>query len=763
MAEEQSNARDPDSTETSSSRPESAGGERSEPPISGVTPKKIGGYHVKRAIASGGMGTVYEAVQEHPRRTVALKVMKHGIASRSALRRFEYESQVLARLRHPGIAQVYDAGTHDDGTGAVPYFAMEYVPNAKSITRYVKEKKLSAPERLELLARVCDAVHHGHQKGIIHRDLKPGNLLVDSHGEVKIIDFGVARGTDSDLAVTTLQTGIGELLGTLRYMSPEQCEADARDIDTRSDVYALGVVLYELLSGKHPYDLSQKSLFETACIIREQRPARLGTVDTAFKGDVETIVFKALEKDRDRRYQSAHELAQDIRRHLADEAIMARAPSILYQLRVFARRNKALFGAIAAVFVVLLGGVAVSTSLYVRSEVNRVRAEREAAIAKAVDDFLNDILRSVAPGRRGVDVTVREVLDAASKDIEGKFTDEPLVEASIRLTLAESYWALGMYDAAVPHAERAVALRRAELGEAHRDTLASMNDLAVQYKSLARYDDAERLYLETLETRRSVLGDEHPKTLESMNNLAVLLRTQGKLDDAEALHREALSLHRHVLGTEHPDTLRSMGNLAALLRARGNLDEAEHLAHKAMDTCLRVMGEAHPETLKSMNNLAKVLVASGRLDEAEPLYRRTLRAGRRVFGDEHPHVATILRNLANLLRLTGDNESAEPLLVEALRIRRRRLGEEHDATLAVMSDLGRCRARLGRFDEAETILRETYARLAAAKGEEHKQTRETAEALVELYDAWGKPDQAASWRARLKAVGGTVRSSTQGP
>jgi tetratricopeptide (TPR) repeat protein len=763
MTEEQSNARDPDSTETSSSRPESAGGERSEPPISGVTPKKIGGYHVKRAIASGGMGTVYEAVQEHPRRTVALKVMKHGVASPSALRRFEYESQVLARLRHPGIAQVYDAGTHDDGTGAVPYFAMEYVPNAKSITQYVKEKKLSAPERLELLARVCDAVHHGHQKGIIHRDLKPGNILVDSHGEVKIIDFGVARGTDSDMAVTTLQTGVGELLGTLRYMSPEQCEADPRDIDTRSDVYALGVVLYELLSGKHPYDLSQKSLFETACIIREQRPARLGTVDTAFKGDVETIVFKALEKDRDRRYQSARELAQDIRRHLADEAIMARAPSILYQLRVFARRNKALFGAIAAAFVVLLGGVAVSTSLYVRSEVNRVRAEREAAIAKAVDEFLNDILRSVAPGRQGVDVTVREVLDTASKDIEGKFTDKPLVEASIRVTLAESYWALGMYDAAVPHAERAVALRRVQLGEDHPDTLDSVNVLAVQYKYQSRYDEAERLYLRTLETRRSVLGDEHPDTLDSMNNLAVLRRLQGKLDRAEELHREALTLRRRVLGAEHPDTLCSMGNLAALLRARGELDEAERLAREAMDTCLRVMGEAHPDTLKSMNNLAKVLVTSGRLDEAEPLYRRTLRAGRRVFGDEHPRVATVLRNLADLLRRKGDNESAEPLLAEALRIRRRALGEDDNATLSIMSELGRCHAELREFGEAEAILRETYARLAAAKGEGHQQTRETVEAIVELYESWGKPDQAASWRGRLKPVDDTVERTSQQP
>ncbi|MHC4695580.1 MAG: serine/threonine protein kinase, partial [Planctomycetota bacterium] len=225
-------------------------------PHAARVPERIGQFHIKNVIASGGMGKVYEAIQEHPRRTVAVKVMKQGIASRSALRRFEFESQLLARLRHPGIAQVFEAGTHDDGTGAVPYFAMEYIPNARSITAFAKDKKLGTRDRLRLFARVCDAVHHGHQKGIIHRDLKPGNILVDSNGDPKIIDFGVARGTDSDMAVTTLQTDVGQLIGTLQYMSPEQCAADPHDIDTRSDVYALGVVLYELLCDRVPYTVT---------------------------------------------------------------------------------------------------------------------------------------------------------------------------------------------------------------------------------------------------------------------------------------------------------------------------------------------------------------------------------------------------------------------------------------------------------------------------------------------------------------------------
>jgi non-specific serine/threonine protein kinase/serine/threonine-protein kinase len=290
-------------------------------------PDRIGRYHVKRVIAIGGMGIVYEAVQEKPHRTVALKVMRRGIASRSALRRFEYESQILARLRHPHIAQVYEAGTHDDGTGGVPFFAMEYVPGAKTLTDHVTDRKLNTKARLEIFVKVCDAVQHGHQKGIIHRDLKPSNILVDAEGAPKIIDFGVARATDSDMAVTTLQTDVGQLSGTLQYMSPEQCEADPHDLDARSDVYALGIVLYELLCGELPYDVTGVSVVEAARVIREQTPTKLSTINRTLRGDLETIVFKALDKDRTQRYQSSADLAADIGRYLHDQPIVARPPA----------------------------------------------------------------------------------------------------------------------------------------------------------------------------------------------------------------------------------------------------------------------------------------------------------------------------------------------------------------------------------------------------------------------------------------------------
>ncbi len=348
-------------------------------PIGGVRglvqPQRVGTYHLKRIIASGGMGTVYEAVQENPRRSVALKVMRAGITSKSALRRFEYESQILARLRHAHIAQVYEAGMHRDGGQTVPFFAMEYIPSALPIHKYVKAKKLGTRERLQLFLQVTAAVHHGHQKGVIHRDLKPGNILVDPDGQVKIIDFGVARATDSDMALTTMQTDVGQLLGTLQYMSPEQCAADPHDLDVRSDVYALGVVLYELLCDRLPYDLTATAVFEATRIIRESPPKRPSGISRTLRGDIETITLKALEKDRARRYQSAEELGADIARYLGGEPISARPPSVWYGLWKWTRKRRVAVG-VAAVLV-----PAMATAAYFNRqwrEADRLAAERKA-------------------------------------------------------------------------------------------------------------------------------------------------------------------------------------------------------------------------------------------------------------------------------------------------------------------------------------------------------------------------------------------------
>ncbi|MHC4996390.1 MAG: serine/threonine protein kinase, partial [Planctomycetota bacterium] len=450
-------------------------------------PKQIGKYRIKKLIGTGGMGSIYQAVQEQPRRNVAIKLMKSGVTSSSALRRFEYESQLLARLRHPGIAEVYDAGTHEAHDGAVPYFVMEYIPGAKRITEYARDNNLSTRDRLKLFLEAAAAVHHGHTKGVIHRDLKPDNIIVDSHGRVKIIDFGVARATDSDMAVTTLQTDIGQLIGTVQYMSPEQIEAEPDDLDTRSDVYSLGVVLYELLCDQLPYDVSKMKVFDATRVVREQDAPKLSTVNASLRGDVETITLKALEKNRDRRYQTAEALAADIQRYLNNEPITAHPPSVAYQMSIFARRHKPLMAGVAAVFAALLLGVIASTVLWLdavdardaaeaaraqaetlkaqaeaalgtakeaqaaeaeqrlRAETEALNARDEAAAANAIAGFLfKDIIAAADPDvEPNRDITLRQVLDRAAERLnEQSFEDTPLVEAAIKHQLGRVYLGL---------------------------------------------------------------------------------------------------------------------------------------------------------------------------------------------------------------------------------------------------------------------------------------------------------------------------------
>ena len=767
-------------------------------------PTFIGRYRILRLIGEGGMGNVYEAEQAQPRRIVALKIIKPGFATPELLRRFDQESQALGRLQQQGIAQIYDAGTADSGVGPQPFFAMELV-RGQSLVRYAEANRLTTGQRLEMMAKVCDAVHHAHQRGIIHRDLKPGNILVEASGQPKILDFGVARVTDSD-SQATRNTDVGQLLGTLAYMSPEQVLADPSELDIRSDVYALGVILYELLAGRLPYTVSRR-VHEAIQTIREDDPAPLGSINRSYRGDVETIVAKALDKDKARRYASAAELAADIRRHLSDDPIVARPASATYQLQKFARRHKALVLGAAAVFVVLVSGVVASSWQALRagraeiaalrerdrataaertatkerdralsaeqtatSEEARAlaaetraieerntavtekqRADTESAAAKAISEFLqNDLLaQASANAQAGPDTTadpdikVRTALDRAAARVEEKFSKQPVLEASIRDTIGDTYLKLGLYQEAQQQLERAFDLRRRTLGESHADTLTSMTKMGTLHWQRGKLDQAEQVLVKALEIQRRVSGEEGRGTLLSMNELGLVYRDQGKFVEAERLFTRGLEVGRRVLGEENPDTLSMMNNLAQAYRGQGKLAEAESLYSKVLDVRLRVLGEDHPSTLTSMNNLAGMYRTRGKLEQAELLHVKALETRRRVMGEDHPGTLLSMSNLAIIYREQRKFEQAEALMTKALDVRRRVLGDEHPDTLSSMNALGVLYQTQNKFEQALALSEKVLEIRRRVMGEQHPETLTSMNNLAVLNARRGQSAQAA--------------------
>jgi eukaryotic-like serine/threonine-protein kinase len=582
--------------------------------------KRIGRYTVRRVIASGGMGTVLEAIQDEPRRIVALKIMKGGIETPDALRRFQFEAQLLARLRHPGIAQIYEAGTHDDGSGPMPYFAMEYIPNAKPITEAADARRMGLRERLELFAKVCDAVHHGHQKGIVHRDIKPGNILVDSDGAPHVIDFGVARASDSDTASPESQTEVGTLVGSVAYMSPEQFDADPHDLDMRSDVYALGVVLYELLAGKRPYDVPKGRIHEAARIVREVEPVPLRRIRSDVPIDVETIVAKALQKDREQRYQSAFGLAEDLRRFLRGDPIAAAPPSAAYQLRTFARRNKPLMAAVAAAFVALLAGGAIVTSLYVRSERSRAMAEKERARAEAAIEFFTSSLESVDPEDYMHTPTISDLAMAMSARIEGAFPDDPLVEAELQRTIAWGYQSQLDWKEIQIHLERALALRK-QAGETSGHKLLTLySDLQTIYEVRGELPEKVEASREIVRLLEQMEGADAPTTLQSRYDLAADLAATSRLADAAEVAQGALEGRRRTLGDTDPATLESEAQIAWLQIVRGDLASAETSNRELLGRCRSALGETHGLTRQMRSQLAATLILENKVADAVAVY-----------------------------------------------------------------------------------------------------------------------------------------------
>jgi tetratricopeptide (TPR) repeat protein/tRNA A-37 threonylcarbamoyl transferase component Bud32 len=761
----------------------------------------IGRYELLHQIGEGGMGVVWLAEQTRPvQRKVALKVIKPGMDSRQVVARFEVERQALAVMDHVNIARVLDGGATEAG---LPYFVMELV-HGVPITQYCDDHHLTPRERLELFVPVCQAIQHAHQKGIIHRDIKPSNVMVtlcDGRPVPKVIDFGVAKATEQTRGDRTLFTQCGTLVGTLEYMSPEQAEMSAQGVDTRSDIYSLGVLLYELLTGSTPLTrerMKRAAHAELLRMIKEEEPPKPSTrlcesteelasisanrqtepakLTKLMRGDLDWILLKCLEKDRTRRYETANGLAVDILRHLSDETVSAGAPSAGYRLTKFVRRNRArvIAGGIVAVALVL--GVVGTTSgmIWALEEKNRANveankatlaAESEAAAkvqaqanerravaaakrAETISEFVTTALkasdaRTVGVVGAGQDMTILTAMHNAIKDIDsGRFKNDPETEAGMRATIGTILESNGRLAEAELQFRQALEWRRSVLGDEHPDTLRSINNMGGLLQAQGKPFEAEPYYREALETRRRVLGDEHHDTLTSINYMGDLLQAQGQLAEAEPFRRDALEGFRRVLGNEHPDTLIAIGNMGDLLQSQGKWAEAEPYCSDALERLRLVLGDEYPSTLTAIGNMGTLRQGQGRLTEAEPYFREALEKSRRALGIDHPATLTSMNNLGNLLREQGKLAEAEPYTREALEGCRRVLGDEHPNTLTSTQNMGNLLQAQRKLAEAEPYFREALEKRRRVLGDEHFHTLSSINSVGNLLQAQGKLDEA---------------------
>jgi non-specific serine/threonine protein kinase/serine/threonine-protein kinase len=717
--------------------------------------KQIGPFQIERIIASGGMGTVYEAVQGTPKRSVALKLMRLGFESPSAVRRFEYESQILARLHHPGIAHVYESGTLQEGTTLRPWFAMELIPSARSITGFARDESLDVGGCIRLVVEAAHAVHHGHQKGVVHRDLKPANVLVDSDGRVKIIDFGVAKALDAELEPSTLQTAADQVVGTPRYMSPEQAQGGQQAVDTRTDVHALGVMLYELLTRQLPYDVEGQGIVDALAHIRERPPDEKPLREVGLPEDLRVIVLKAIEKDVSRRYDSAMAMADDLQRFLADQPVHARPPSAVYQLRKFARRNRVLVASTAAVVAALSIGVVGATYGLLEAQQQRHQAEQRRVEAEAARDdamwgreYLASIFRNADPWEEGGrQLTMEDVLDHAVKRLDA----EPPESAQ---TQGEMRWIIGDMYRKVASLERSEQqLRMAVDALSEDDTLGVDARLALANTLFRRdkLDEAQALTARVVELRRERLGDDDPQTLAATDQWARIIADQGKVDEGIETLKEVVERLQTKLGANDKRVVTAKNNLASVHYRKGDYGPAIDGFTEVMEYRERELGPEHPDTLTVTGNLAAVYAHEERWEESDALYKKTLAISRGALGNRHWLTLQHISNYAGMLRQWDKVDRAEPLSREAYEGRRVVLGDGHSDTLQSLSNYAVVLDQLERYDDAE----ELYERGIEAAG---RRPEETARKVISMRSNYASLLQK---RQRLEDAEDQFRQATE--
>jgi non-specific serine/threonine protein kinase/serine/threonine-protein kinase len=719
---------------------------------------RIGPYRTLGVQGEGGMGVVYRAEQVAPvRRHVALKLIKLGMDTREVVARFEAERQALALLDHQGIAKVFDAGSTPTGR---PYFVMELV-DGMPLTAYADAHRLTVAARLALFMQVCDAVAHAHQKGIVHRDLKPDNVLVarDEQGRAwpKVIDFGVAKAIGGRrLTERTLTTSLGQILGTPQYMSPEQAGPASADVDTRADVFALGVMLYELLAGALPLDPDAlESAPDPVAVIRDSEPptpsdryrslgpsgravaAARGTEAHALlktlAGDLDWIVMTAIEKDRERRYQTVRELSRDIAHYLGDEPVAARPPSPGYRMRKFVRRHRlgVSVGAVAAAGLVF--GLGTTSMLMVRARRAEREAQRQASVSRNVSDFLVNLFSVSDPASgRGTPVTARQLLDRGAREMEADSTMDPLVRGRLLLEMGYAYTGLALYQQAAELLERSLALRTAVLGERHKDVAGTLVALGLVRLDEARYADAESLFTRAYAVFQGLgLGDS-ASGLAAARDLGIVYSRQGRFAEAEPL------LGRVIRVLEMADSTSlalagTLGNLALLKIWQGRFAQADTVLQRSLRIQERAVGSDHPEVVTNLTNLGLVYMELGRYPEAEAALRRGADIAERVLGLQHPALAKILNNLGGTFVDQERFAEAVPLLMRALGIKEQVLGPDHVDLWSTVANLGLAQAGAGLLAEAEALHRRSIGLLEATLGDTHPQVVDPLVYLAEVH------------------------------